>query len=141
MVVRKKKHKTNKLFVAIAIPTTLIVAFYVLAVSSDIISPSKKQMATMLIISNESHTRMFTGEAISQMTILEALFASAKGGEIKISYSVNKHNNVYVSSIDNVINGSNNKYWYFYLNKKLLEAEDINKTFVKNGDIIEARFY
>ena len=114
MVVRKKKHKTNKLFVAIAIPTTLIVAFYVLAVSSDIISPSKKQMATMLIISNESHTRMFTGEAISQMTILEALFASAKGGEIKISYSVNKHNNVYVSSIDNVINGSNNKYWYFY---------------------------
>lgn len=96
--------------------------------------------AMMIINFGNGKERTFKGEPMPQMTILDALHASGRGGDIKVRYYIGRDNAVKLGAINDEINNTNNRTWHFYLNKNEVKAEDINKVFVNKGDVVEARF-
>ncbi len=55
------------------------------------------------------------------------------------TYYVDSKNNVTVSSINGDVELKTHN-WKFYVNHNLVRTEDINKIYVKSGDVIEAKY-
>lgn len=91
----------------------------------------------VLFINFNNQKRFFEGEVVEDMTMLDALNAAVSVGKIKFNYSINNSGNVNVAEIDGHTNGTDNKYFIFYLNSKEVPAEDLNKKVVHGGDRIE----
>lgn len=92
-----------------------------------------------LFINFEKEKRFFEGDAVKDMTMLDALNAAVSVGEIKFNYAIDESGNVYVMEIDGHINKIGNKYFVFYINSKRVATKDLNKEPVHGGDSIEIR--
>lgn len=88
-----------------------------------------------LLIDFDSEKRMFEGEVIEKMTVLDVLNASVNTGKIKLRYSVDTGNNTIVAEIDGH-SASDGKNFSFYINGKETASANINKIFVNPGDEI-----
>ncbi len=91
-----------------------------------------------LLVDFEDTQRMFTGEVVEGMTILDALNASVAAGRTALVYTVDSSNNVTVTKI-NDHTAVKDKNFSFYLNDEKIATEDINRTGVRVGDKIIIR--
>ncbi len=73
------------------------------------------------------------------MTILDALSASVSVGKIKLNYIIDKYDNVTIFEIDSHVNGTDGKYFVFYLNSQKVPVKNIHKEMIDSGDKIEIR--
>ena len=117
----------------------LIGVIYLTKLSLNLPDSNTVGLAT-LAINLETEKRLFEGEVVKDMTMLDALNAAVSVGNIKLNYTVDKSGNVDIIKIDGHTNGISDKYFVFYLNSKEVSSEKLNKTTVRNGDRIEIRF-
>ena len=91
-----------------------------------------------LVISLKSGERMFQGEVVGDMTILDALIVSSNEGNIRLNYKTDNNGAIDVTEI----NGHNkdNSNFVYYLNDAIIRPEDINKINIKAGDYIKIEF-
>ena len=94
--------------------------------------------ARLIINFDTNNGRTFEGPIIKNMTALQALLAASRGNDFDVRYSLDKDGNVNLASIGDSFNGA--KSWHFYLNGELLTAGELDKTRIKKGDLIEARY-
>lgn len=87
-----------------------------------------------LLIDFDNMKRMFKGEVVENMTLLDALNISAEAGKIKLRYVVDSGNHTAVAEINDHVAG--NKNFSFYINNKTVKTDDLNKTIVNPGDEI-----
>lgn len=78
--------------------------------------------------------RAFEGKALNDLTVLEALIASSRGGNFKVKYAL-LNDQVDIYKIKDLTENNSNK-WNFYLNGKKVETSQIHKIKVKPGDKI-----
>lgn len=100
---------------------------------------SQKNMAS-LFLALDDQTRMFEGEVIEGMTILDALNASVRAGEIKLRYAVNGKNETNIMELNGYLNHFPNERLAIYLNAQAVNFRDINKIIIKAGDKIKITF-
>ena len=115
----------------------VIISFFKL--SFDFSGGNTPGLAT-LFINFEAEKRLFEGEVVKDMTILDALSAAVSVGKIKLNYAIDNSGNVNIMEIDGHVNGIGNKYFVFYLNSQKVAIKDLNKEVVHGGDRIEIGF-
>lgn len=120
-----------------------VVAVLVVGVSFFYISfnlPASRSgdSARLTIKFDTKNARTFEGPVVKNMTVLQALNSASRGGGFDVRYSLDKNGGVNLASIGTSFNGA--KSWHFYINGKLLQAEELDKARIKNGDVIEARY-
>jgi len=98
----------------------------------------QRQEAVLLISFENGERRMFQGEVIEGMTVLQALAASSKAGQIKLEYSLNPENKVIIEEL-NGYTKNQDKELVFYLNDSKIDSENINGIAINGGDRIEVR--
>ena len=81
---------------------------------------------------------MFQGEVIKNMTVLQALVASSRAGQIKLEYSIDPENHVVIDSLNGYARARDERLT-FYLNGLQVSMSDISSTFIMAGDKIEVR--
>ncbi len=91
-----------------------------------------------LLIDFDNMQRMFTGEVVDGMTILDALNASVAVGQIKLKYHVDRDNNTEVKEINNHTANENIQFT-FYVNSRKIDLNTLNKTYIQPGDMITIR--
>lgn len=128
----------NRTFVAwaILIVTVLVVMFVFKSIGLPTGSWSGNE-ATLLIDFGDMK-RQFTGEVAENMTVLDALNASAAAGQIKLIYYVDADNNTRVTEISGYTADGNIQF-NFYINSKKLDSSELNRTNIKPGDKITIR--
>lgn len=73
-------------------------------------------------------------------TVFGFLLAAAQEGAFKVTYTYyGQYDSYLVDSINEVINGENNKYWQYWINREY-GMVGADKQPVNNGDIIEWKF-
>lgn len=95
-------------------------------------------LARLTIKFDKDNARAFEGPVDENMTALQALIYASYGGSFDFRYFLDKNGYINLASIDGATNGPKN--WHFYLNGKWVEAGEIGKIKIKNGDSIEARY-
>lgn len=98
------------------------------------ISFSTQKDQTSLLIDFGAKKRMFVGETISNMTVLDALNFSANGNNLE--YKLDNARN-YLAAVDGFVNDG--KKWVVYLNSAK-QTRAINEIIVKVGDEVELKF-
>lgn len=88
-----------------------------------------------LLIDFDDMKRVFAGEVVDGMTVLDALNASVAAGQIKLVYYVDDGNNTKVKEISDH-SASGNTQFTFYVNSRKLDSSELNKTLIKPGDEI-----
>lgn len=99
-----------------------------------LINEKSKKEATLLI-DFKNMQRMFEGETIENMTMLDALNASVAVGKVELTYVVDSNNNTSVTKINDHTETKDGVF-AFYLNKRVVNMKDINKTYIYPGDKI-----
>jgi len=99
---------------------------------------SKDNNLATLVISLKSGERMFQGEVVEGMTILDALIVSSSTGNIRLNYETDNNGAIDVTEINGHNKDSIN--FVYYLNDSMIGAEDINKINLKAGDYIKIEF-
>lgn len=93
-----------------------------------------KEDQASLLIDFGVKKRMFVGETVDNMTVLDALNFSAGGNNIE--YKLDNTRN-YLATVDDFANDG--KIWTVYLNGAK-QARAINEIIVKAGDEVELKF-
>lgn len=100
---------------------------------------SVKEEATLILsFENGGKGRVFQGEVVDGMTVLEALRASSEAGQIDLKYSFDAESKVAINALNGYFKDSDVKI-SFYLNNNHIDTGYINKIPISGGDIIEAR--
>jgi len=90
-----------------------------------------------LILRINGHERIFEGKTKTDMTILEALYASSLAGGIGFTYTIDPiKNEAKIMTLDGYDYNSKNKLLNFYLNSDKIEADKIHSTVINPGDVI-----
>ncbi|TSC90928.1 MAG: hypothetical protein G01um10142_178 [Parcubacteria group bacterium Gr01-1014_2] len=106
----------------------------------DLFNPSTKSNTAYLEIDFGDQKRAFEGEIIQDMSILDAVLASSRGGEIEVKYAlINDQTNI-LKINDHTEDGLSRETWTFYLNGEKIEAGEIHKIKIKSGDRILIKF-
>ena len=125
---KKKSFFMVSLFVVFAV---FIVVFF------GLFKPIISGTATLVIAFQGQNERVFRGEVIQDMTVLDAILASAEAGDIRFRYFVNDQNEVEIV----IINGQDqlriDKQLIFSLNGEFIKSENIHKTHIDPGDEIK----
>lgn len=92
------------------------------------------------VASKDSNIKIeYTISDTSNTTVFEALKKQSESKNFDLKYSTDSRYGVFVESINGVKNGTDNKYWQYYVNDKLGEVA-ADKKEVKAGDKVEWRF-
>lgn len=86
--------------------------------------------ASLLIDYGKGGTRLFSGEIVSRMTVFDAFIASSLGG-LKVDYVHNGHGLTFLS-----VDGRSGPLTV-KVNDRLISLEDLNETFISQGDLIK----
>lgn len=124
----------------VRVSLTGAVVFVWLMISFFIYSGLRSGEATLILaFENDSEGRMFQGEVVDDMTVLDALITSAEAGQIAIRYNFDDNNGVNVISLDGYDKVSSEKQIVFYVNRKRVDERDINMKKIKPGDTIKVK--
>ncbi|MBI2674224.1 MAG: hypothetical protein HYX22_00600 [Candidatus Yanofskybacteria bacterium] len=94
---------------------------------------SKKEAA--LFIDFDNMQKVFAGEVVDGMTVLDALNASVTAGQLRLTYYVDGDNNTKIEEINDHAAGGDAQF-IFYVNSRKLDQDKLNKTRIKAGDKI-----
>jgi len=97
---------------------------------------SKNEAA--LFIDFDNMKKVFAGEVIDGMTVLDALNAAVAVGQIKLIYYVDSGNNTKITEINDHV-ANEDVQFTFYVNSRKVNSNELNKTHVKQGDKITIR--
>lgn len=116
----------------------IVVAVVVFGLSTGLFKDlSRSTAATVYLeIDYGSSRRAFRGDLPYDMTILDALNASARAGSFEVRYVVEEDRTDIIG-----INGfkemfENGQKWNFYLNSRKVETDQLHKVGIKAGDKI-----
>ena len=84
--------------------------------------------------------RVFRGELPWQMSVLDALLASSRGGNFDVRYAILNDQTDILKVNGLAEDGLNEESWHFYLNGQRVETGQIHKTKIKPGDKILVKF-
>jgi hypothetical protein len=84
--------------------------------------------------------RVFEGEIMDDMSVLDAILASSRAGEIEFSYALLNDRTDILRINSHAEDGLNEKAWNFYLNKEKIEKDEIHRIKIKPGDEILIKF-
>lgn len=87
-----------------------------------------------------SQQRMFQGEVVPGMTLLDALNASALAGHIPLKFFIDQNNKTRIVSIDSYSEVMDDKI-QFFVNERLIPLEAIHTVPVNARDEIEVTIY
>ena len=107
---------------------------------SNLFNPPPKPDTAYLEIDFGDRKRAFEGEIIGDMSILDAVLASSRAGELEFKYAlINDRTDVLIIN-GHAEDGLNEKNWKFYLNGMKIDASEIHRVKIKSGDRILIRF-
>lgn len=95
----------------------------------------KGQATLILALEDNQQPRIFEGEIVQGMTVLDAIQASTAAGNIRFSYSFDNEK-VKLSEI-NGYDGLSNEEVSIYLNAEKVDTDAINSISIKDGDEIK----
>ena len=113
----------------------VILGFYT-GLFQDIFSSSS---LARLEIDYGERRRAFEGEILSEMSVLDALLASSRGGGFEVSYAI-LEGRTDVMRIDGLTEDGLDGEWSFYLNGRKIETAEIHRVRVKQGDKVLVKF-
>ena len=91
-----------------------------------------------LVIHHQDKNRIFEGEVVEGMTILDALSASSVAGKIELQYDYDDNGKTEIKKINGYTQNISNVK--FLLNNTEVKAEDIGMTPIHPGDKVEIMF-
>lgn len=128
----------NRTFVAWAMLIVAVLVVMFVFKSIGLPTGSWSGSEATLFIDFGDMKRQFTGEVAENMTVLDALNASAAAGQIKLIYYVDSDNNTRVTEISGYMADENIQF-NFYINSQKLDSGELNRTNIKPGDKITIR--
>ena len=133
----------NIIFVAIAIIVIALVGAGL--VGTGIISTeslkldSKTINATLIIVYGDNEVDTYTLE-ISNATVYSLLIQASNQYDFEVgSYYYDNYKSHYIYSINNVVEGNNNKFWQYYINGEY-GIVGADQQVLKNGDTVEWKY-
>ena len=96
-----------------------------------------KEAVLILAFENEGRGREFQGEVVDNMTILDALIASAQAGDIDLDYKFTADNQINILELDG-FNGEQKKL-AFFVNGNQIDSAIIHKITLNPGDKVEVK--
>jgi hypothetical protein len=127
------------LFVQIALVAVFVVVIVFFGWSFEgLPEASDDDSLATLIISLDKGSRMFQGEVIEGMTVLDALITSSNAGNIYFNYTMRNDGTIDVTEING--HSKNNSNFIYYLNDLIIEDRDLDRTNIKAGDNIRVEF-
>lgn len=119
---------------------SLIGAVFLFSIVAVFFNPFGTKEATLLLaFENNGQGRMFTGEVVNGMTILDSLLVSSEAGQIKLIYHLDQNGKLIIEELDGYTAGASDKKLAFYLNGVKMATEEINRATISPGDKIEVR--
>jgi len=95
--------------------------------------------AARIEIDYETNRRVFEGDVLSDMSMLDALLAASRGGSFEVRYAL-LGDLIDIMEIDSMIEDGLDGNWHFYLNGKEIRSAEIHKIKIRSGDEIFAKF-
>lgn len=121
------------LLVGVVFVFLLIITFF------NPFNPKNREATLALSYENDGRGRVFTGEVIKNMTILEALIASSRAGQIELKYALGSDGKLIIAELDGYSREASGKRLVFYLNQKRIDEVLISSTTIKSADYIEVK--
>ena|SRR3989344_6209766 len=139
---KKSFLKSRKdLWILVGFVVFVAVAFFSLSkINLSLLPFQGNAYANLILDFNNGQKRMFSGPVSDKMTILLALYSSAKEGGIDLRYAIDQAGDTRLGSIDGSSNRTVGKSWHFYLNEQPVATKDLNRIMVKRGDLIKGIF-
>ena len=132
----KKLLKNRDFWVVVLI---IVLGLYTGFFKNLFISPAKVNTAYLEIDFGDKK-KAFEGEIVEEMSVLDAVLASGRAGELEVKYAL-LHDQTDIFKINGYIeDGLNEKTWSFYLNGEKIKTSEIHRIKVKSGDKILVRF-
>lgn len=103
------------------------------------INKAKQTEVSYWINSGSGEPKEFKFNVNSSSTVFSLLQEISKQDASELKFKIYPEMGVFVESIGGVENGTDNKYWQYWVNDKLGEVA-ADKKFVKAGDKIEWKF-
>ncbi|OGM96896.1 MAG: hypothetical protein A3B86_00060 [Candidatus Yanofskybacteria bacterium RIFCSPHIGHO2_02_FULL_38_22b] len=97
----------------------------------------KNGEATLIIALGSGEQRIFQGEVVDDMTILDALRASSQAGQIDLEFII-ESDKTRIEELNGYLADQDAKL-SFYLNGSKVEEADIHTTTIDGGDTVEIR--
>jgi len=121
------KDKNEILFAQIALVVILAMAIVFIERTlkySDWPVDDSNSIQASLLINFKDKQRLFEGEVTNDMTIIDALNASAAAGQINFRYGINQEGKVKIMRINSHANNIDGKSFVFYLNSQKINSEN-----------------
>lgn len=131
------KNYKNTIFLSLIIAVVLAVLLALISINFKLNRAYIGEAMLYLVFENDNRGRMFRGEVVDGMTILEALHASSQAGNISFNYFIDSDGRVVIKSIDGYSADSSKKSLVFYLNHSRIKPENIHSVVIKPGDLIK----
>ena len=94
-----------------------------------------KRTAEVRVSDQTGETRMFSGEVVEDMTILDALLAAAQSVNFDVDYLI-ANGELEIRSI-NGLPESPVMFWNVFLNGALISVKNLSSLEIENGDLVE----
>ena len=106
----------------------------------DLFVPSSVANTAYLEIDFGDTKRAFEGEIEGEMSVLDGILASSRGGELEVKYALINDQTDILKINGHIEDGLNEKNWSFYLNGEKIKTSEIHRIKIKSGDKILVRF-
>ncbi len=112
----------------------------VVALMATMFLTSRSQSAeAQLIILSSDQERIFQGEVVEDMVVLDALNASARAGNIPLSFSIDEvRDATIITQLDGHDAGDTIR---FFINSNLIDGHKIHSIPLRSGDVITVKIF
>ena len=126
----------GKLITAIIALSAITLVFFITSSFKSAPQITKSGDEATLILTLDDLKRTFVGEVAENMTALDAIIASTRAGNLKISYAITKDNETDLKELND---HKDTAQFSFYINNRKLNSKNLNQTPIKAGDVLEVK--
>ncbi|MDO8495186.1 MAG: hypothetical protein Q7S32_01500 [bacterium] len=98
------------------------------------------QEGQLILDFGNGQKRVFQGPVDENTSVLLALYSSSEQGGFTVRYFLDDAGNSRVQSIGEAVNEEYGRMWHFFLNDEVIAETELNRTMLKRGDVVEAKF-
>ena len=141
MIKKDNKKKIKGYLILIGVCFGLLLFLDLFTLGSNIFNLKKsqttefKRTAEVRVSDQTGETRMFSGEVVENMTILDALLAAAQSVNFDVDYLI-ANGELEIRSI-NGLPESPVMFWNVFLNGALISVKNLSSLEIENGDLVE----
>ena len=126
----------GKLITAIIALSAITLVFFITSSFKSAPQITKSGDEATLILTLDDLKRTFVGEVAENMTALDAIIASTRAGNLKLSYTITKDNETDLKELND---HKDTAQFSFYINNRKLNSKNLNQTPIKAGDVLEVK--